>query len=693
VIGEDKGVLRLTAHSHLANALTLSRIFHPRTRLGRVTLSSGGLSLLLLALRLITGSVPGSKLDGWTRFAAAVFASCAIWLALRWALPLLMWRLRHRLMAAYVFIGVIPIVLLLIMAGIGSYLVVGQFATYVAISDLQSVLDHLRAENEALAAHLNTLNRSGKLNRRSAADLAGGSEEDFPQRTVSVWRAESGFVANSQGAADASPDKVPASAKGDFSGFVLDRDRLHLRSVKRFDDGLVVISSVPVTSDLLQPAAARLGSVAVFLPDRGGDLRIPPPANPSPDARAPVNAGSVPPPSYRFDPVLRLYTMFGAVDWETGKQQEGGMGVITRPSLLYATLFGTLSDETEIVLRGLLIAIAIFFGLIELAALYIGVRLSRGMTRSVAELYQATAHVERGDLTHRIRVRAHDQMASLEQSFNSMTESLEKLLVEQKEKQRLESELAIGHEVQGSLFPHDFVGLPSFEVYGVCQAARTVSGDYYDFIPLGADRLVLAVGDISGKGISAALLMATVHAFVRAYTLEPQRATGPNGPAGDAANLSQPTPSLLMATLNYQLFRGTPREKYATMFLGYYDSALHQLKYSNAGHLAPILLRADESILRLDTSGTVVGLFDRASYGESTVAMLPGDILVAFTDGVTEPENGSGEFGEERLIALIQDRFHDPLPNIAAAVTNAVADWIGEAEQPDDVTVVLARAI
>ena len=516
----------LTAQPHLANTLALSRIFHPRTRLGRITLWSSGLSLLLLAARWITGSAPGSKLDGWTRFAAAVFAFCAIWLALRWAVPLLMWRLRHRLIAAYVFIGVIPIVLLLIMAGIGSYLVVDQFATYVALSDLQSVLDHLRAENEVLAAHLNSLNRSGRLNRRSAADLAGGSEEDFPQRTISVWRDETGFVVNTDGAADASPVKIPASAKGDFSGFALDGDRLHLRSVQRFDGGLVVISSVPVTASLLQPAAARLGSVAVLLPDRGGDLRIPPPANASPAARAPVNAGRVPPPSYRFDPVLRLYTMFDAVDWETGKPQQAGMGVITRPSLLYATLFGPLSDETEIVLRGLLIAIAIFFGLIELAALYIGARLSRGMTRSVAELYQATAHVERGDLTHRIRVRAHDQMASLEQSFNSMTESLEKLLAEQKEKQRLESELAIGHEVQDSLFPHDFKGLPSLEVYGICQAARSVSGDYYDFIPVGADRLVLAVGDISGKGISAALLMATVHAFVRAYTLEPRMATG-----------------------------------------------------------------------------------------------------------------------------------------------------------------------
>ena len=145
------------------------------------------------------------------------------------------------------------------------------------------------------------------------------------------------------------------------------------------------------------------------------------------------------------------------------------------------------------------------------------------MTKSVADLYDATRHINRGDLTHRIQVRTQDQMAALEQSFNSMTESLSKLIAEQKEKQRLEGELAIAHEVQNLLFPADLSGLATLEVHGVCRPARTVSGDYYDFIPLREDKLMLAVGDISGKGISAALLMATVHAFVRAYSLEPER--------------------------------------------------------------------------------------------------------------------------------------------------------------------------
>jgi sigma-B regulation protein RsbU (phosphoserine phosphatase) len=233
-----------------------------------------------------------------------------------------------------------------------------------------------------------------------------------------------------------------------------------------------------------------------------------------------------------------------------------------------------------------------------------------------------------------------------------------------------------------------------------------VSGDYYDFIPVGRDRLVLAVGDISGKGISAALLMATAHAFVRAYSLPRDRVSTPAelGAAlridadrsnyfwGDGAVPSRPSVGMLMSTLNHQLFRCTSPEKYATMFLGCYDEALRELTYCNAGHPPPILLSGNGKVSRLDASGTVVGLFDDVTYGESTIMMQPGDLFAAFSDGVTESENGSGEFGEERLIALIQEHRHQPLSRIGDVIAGSVADWIGDAEQPDDVTVVLARA-
>jgi phosphoserine phosphatase RsbU/P len=454
---------------------------------------------------------------------------------------------------------------------------------------------------------------------------------------------------------------------------------------------LGVISDIPISHELLAPTAARLGAVTLLPLADSGDR---------PQNR--VDAGLVPVQSHWTDIALRFGTLFDAVDWQTGAKRAGAIGVVTRPSMLYATLFGTLG-ERYLIFRDILFAVAIFFAVIEVVALYIGIRLSRSMTSSVAELYSATEHMNRGDLTYRIPLKGRDQMAALGVAFNSMTASLAKLIDEQKEKQRLENELSIAYEVQELLFPSPVTELPSLVVHGVCKPARTVSGDYYDFIPLGPDRLVLAVGDISGKGISAALLMATVHAFVRAYSVEPERELVPASAAyasredarlygGEGAE-SQISPATLMTTLNYQLYRSTPAAKYATMFLGCYDCKSRVLTYCNAGHLPPLIVRASGEVAPLTVNGTVVGLFDGVAYDESTLVMQPGDIFVAYSDGVTEPENEFGEFGEDRLIELIREHRRKPLPRISEIVAGAVADWIGDAEQPDDITLVLARCI
>jgi sigma-B regulation protein RsbU (phosphoserine phosphatase) len=293
-----------------------------------------------------------------------------------------------------------------------------------------------------------------------------------------------------------------------------------------------------------------------------------------------------------------------------------------------------------------------------------------------------------------------------------MTTSIEKLVEEQKEKQRLEGELAIAQEVQAQLYPKLITQLDTLEVHGYCLPARTVSGDYYDFLSLNSDKLMLAVGDISGKGISAALLMATIHSAVRAYTIEdvpvlrePATVGVPTlgttigmTTAGSGLLLAtesrgaDASPAMLLSLLNHQLYESTPAAKYATLFLAIYDGVTRRLTYANGGHLPPILISKDGSSQLLACGGTVVGLFDNLSFPEATVQLLPGDLFVAYSDGVTEPENDYGEFGEERLIELVRDNRHLPLERITEIVTAAVRDWIGENEQPDDITLVLARA-
>ena len=372
----------------------------------------------------------------------------------------------------------------------------------------------------------------------------------------------------------------------------------------------------------------------------------------------------------------------------------------TRLSKLYDRLFGALGEFAPAIEYSLLV-VAVVFALIELAALLVSYRLTRSVTAAVAQLYKATQHINRGDFSHRIPVRSSDQLAALANSFNSMTASLEQLIREQKEKQRLENELVIAQEVQAQLFPRHIAQMASLEVHGFCRPARTVSGDYYDFLKLDSDRLLLAVGDISGKGISAALLMATIHSAVRAYSLEgipmlrepvTVGGRGSGMSLGSSSQGSEVSPGTLLSLLNHQLYESTPMEKYATLFLAIYEGDERRLTYSNGGHLPPIILSEQGSVRKLDQGGTVVGMFERVNYDEGSAQLRRGDIFIAYSDGVSEPENEFGEFGEERLIDIVQENRDLPLERITEIVTASVDDWIGDHEQPDDVTLVLARA-
>ncbi len=395
-------------------------------------------------------------------------------------------------------------------------------------------------------------------------------------------------------------------------------------------------------------------------------------------------------------------TAVAVMDWNSGDNSNPiGITVQTRISKLYERLFEAQGDFAPAVEFGLLAAV-IFFAIVELIAIVIGTRLTRTVTGAVAQLYDGTQRVNRGDFSHRIPVRSTDQIATLATSFNSMTASLEKLIEEQKEKQRLENELVIAQEVQEQLFPHKITQLASLEVHGFCRPARTVSGDYYDFLTLDSDRLLLAVGDISGKGISAALLMATIHSAVRAYSLESAPilreavaagAVPGSGKMRDSGfHGAEVSPGALLSLLNHQLYESTPSEKYATLFLGIYNGAERRLTYSNGGHLPPIIMSEDGSVRRLECGGMVVGLFDQRRYEEESVELRRGELFLAYSDGVTEPENDFGEFGEQRLIDLLRENRGLPLARISEIVTAAVDDWIGSNEQPDDVTLVLARA-
>ena len=504
----------------------------------------------------------------------------------RWLRSQLLWRLRNRLIVTYVFIGVIPVLLLVMISSLTLYLLAGQFANFVVMSEITSRLRSMESSNRAIAHQLaNRFSRGETFNAEAVAGIRPRHRE-WSRRQVCVWyrNQPQPYCAGPSGAA---AFDAPKFVTDGFGEIVRDHGTLYLRAATVIGvepESLRVISSEPLDKPLVEEIAKDLGEITLLQPkpsttmpgveDKNKQgITISSGGAVSGDGRQwePLfTAGALPAASSAVDPEITFGTPLSVVDWASVKgerQRAGALGVHTRPSVLYGVLFAALGDYAKGV-EYILLFIAIVFAIIELLALWIGTKLTRSITSAVAQLYEATKHVNRADFSHRITVKSSDQLATLANSFNSMTTSIEKLVLEQKEKQRLENELAIAQEVQAQLFPKEISQLESLEVHGFCRPARTVSGDYYDFLYLNSEKIILAVGDISGKGISAALLMATIHSAVRAYSLEgmPRRrepaavgvAAGSGLMLASALKAAEISPAALLALLNHQLYESTP---------------------------------------------------------------------------------------------------------------------------------------
>jgi serine phosphatase RsbU (regulator of sigma subunit)/catechol 2,3-dioxygenase-like lactoylglutathione lyase family enzyme len=263
-------------------------------------------------------------------------------------------------------------------------------------------------------------------------------------------------------------------------------------------------------------------------------------------------------------------------------------------------------------------------------------------------------------------------------SFDEVTRAIEaqrRTIAEKAEaERRAAQELEIAKRVQARLFPQHLPTLRTLDYAGSCLQALQVGGDYYDFLALGRERLGLVIGDISGKGIAAALLMANLQANLRSQC------------AMAIDQLEQ-----LLCSINRLFCENTPEGSYATFFFSEYDDQAGRLRYANCGHLAALLLRGDDRIDRLDSTATVLGLFKEwdCSVGETT--LYAGDTLALYTDGVTEASDGTGEeFGERRLVDCLQRHRHLPSHLRVEAVIEDVRRYSPH-EQQDDITLIIAK--
>jgi len=239
---------------------------------------------------------------------------------------------------------------------------------------------------------------------------------------------------------------------------------------------------------------------------------------------------------------------------------------------------------------------------------------------------------------------------------------------------RAAQEIEIARQVQARLFPQVHPEVRTLEYAGVCLQARQVGGDYYDFLDLGQQRLGLVVGDVSGKGIAAALLMANLQANLRSQS---------------ALVLTQP--DVFLRSVNQLFYANSAQSSYASLFFAVYDCESRHLRYANCGHLAGLILRSDGEVRRLDSTGTLVGLFADWECRFDECALAPGDLLALYTDGITEAENDRGEeFGEENLVERLRRHRDQPCKAAASSIATEVCA-LSPGNQQDDVTLILAR--
>ena len=656
-----------------------------RANLGEFWRRLSRLDLVALALVLAGGAAwaleAGSRIWSFVQYLAILSAIYLCFRLIAWSRSRLLWSLRNRLIVAYLFIAVVPILLLLSLAIRSAQILYSQLGAYLLLEDINRRVDMMADISEHIAAAHATL-PPGVTEAESERILAAQSHAVHDRELLDL---DIEFTSDAR-----LLQKIAGPSKSSFSGLLQQGETLSIVSLRAIQGpkGMRVVRlRVPVTPQFLATIAPDLGAIQLNLTQRftggrpRGVLYSTGGTQYEPTGKIPAQ-NRVLQPAMLLDQILpvdvvsRLNSVYVGQDGAVDPVRPVLVVFNARPSRLNTRIFASLGELRDTYLIVFVLILIAFF-LIEAAALVTGIVLTRQITKAVDDLYRATQYVQSGDLTHRVRIERRDQLGVLGESFNLMTSSIGGLIEEQRKRQRLENEISIAREVQDQLFPRRLPVVPGVEMDAICKAARSVSGDYYDFIQLSPTHLAIAIADISGKGISAALLMASLQAALRSQVL--------------VAGSETISTAELVARLNKHLVRNTADDRFATFFIAVYDSATRKLRYTNAGHLPSFLISKD-SASHLDVGGMVLGVIEDYSYEEGSV-MVPADSLfVAYSDGLVEPENVYGEeFGIRRLQqAAVHVQGAQPRV-VAEALMTAAEEWAGTPEQADDMTVIVAR--
>ena len=615
----------------------------------------------------------------------------------------LLWRVRRKLILSYVFIGFIPAALIVSFFLLSGFLLFYNFSSYLVQSRLSAIADQARflAQSTAL-----------EIQRGGARDAAAiitrrqdNADEEYPGLSVAMVPFDRPCsdtprqpaptpppteIVAGPWAHVAPPSSVPGWIKCDGFADVLAYSHESAATVDRADGIVIravalpdvprpsfaVIYDLPVSAVVKERLRRETGvEVSTFAILR----RVKTDARPLATRPGVGSSEAAQPQQSSMLPSLVLFR-----DWNSGET-----GVLSAPtSLRIGELYERISSGRgrQELSQGLLLVLFIIgalFIIIEAMALFAGLALAKSITGSVHALFVGTERVRHGDFTHKIAVRAQDQLGELAQSFNSMTASIEDLLREQAEKKRLEEELRIAREIQMSLLPQGPLEAPGLSITAVCVPAREVGGDYYDFLPLDEHRLGLLIADVSGKGTSAALYMAELKGLILSLSR------------------IHTSPRELMMAANRIITNNLDARSFITMTYAVIDLRDRTMTYARAGHTPLMYVPAGDFGRRtqvLVPDGMVLGLkldggemFDRL-LEEQTICLAEGDLFVFFTDGISEAMNGADDcFGEARLGRILEDHANLPSDELRERVLREVAAFVGDAPQHDDMTMILLK--
>ncbi len=338
------------------------------------------------------------------------------------------------------------------------------------------------------------------------------------------------------------------------------------------------------------------------------------------------------------------------------------------------------NDNLNILLVIVFFALLVLFLVIESFALFFGVRISEGIVAAVHVLHRRTRAVVAGDLTTEIDVPNEDEFGDLAASFNEMIRTIRQGQQDALARERLTRELETARSIQERLLPNAAPILAGFEITGTSVPSREIGGDYFDFLGQDDGTIGLAIGDVSGKGMPAALLMANLQASLQGQVIHPSSVAE------------------VVGRVNNLLVASTDPHMFATFFYGVLDTRTATLVSTNAGHNPPLILRGNGDVETLGTGGLLLGMMPDQVYGQEETHLEPGEVLVLFTDGITEAvgpgaDDGDPEamFGDEALEEVLRRHAHLPAAGIREAILSAVAEHTAGVNQSDDITLVVVR--